>query len=58
VPNTIQEHRLTVLEEYVHDLFEECREAIEESKNFIAQSKKAKEKSRELVAAARCLRTH
>jgi hypothetical protein len=43
VPDPVpSERRFTSLEEFVHDLFEECREAIENSKNFIAQQAKEK----------------
>lgn len=46
----------TVLEEHIQELLEECRVAIEESKYCIAQSRAARERSRELVAASQNLR--
>ena len=51
MPDTIQaERRFTTLEQYVRELFEECRETIEESKRFIAQ----KESKREIKGTLDC----
>jgi len=59
MPDTIQaKHGFAVLEEYIQDLFRECREAMEEAEDRIARSKKAREKSKELRIASRNLRTH
>ena len=59
MPDAIQaKHGFTVLKEYIQNLITECREAIEEAENCIARSKKARDKSKELLIASRNLRTH
>ena len=58
MPETIQaEHRFSALEQDIYDLLEKCREVIKDSKDYIAQSQRVKEKSKQLLAAARDLRT-
>jgi hypothetical protein len=42
--NTLRAERFTVLDEHTQELFEECREAIEKTQEFIAQSQKTREK--------------
>jgi hypothetical protein len=59
MPDTIQaKDGFAVLEDYIQDLFRECREAMEEAEDCIARSKKAREKSKELQIASQNLRTH
>ena len=58
MPYTDQAERsLTVSEEHIQELFEECRVVIEESNYYIAESRSVRERSGELLAASQNLRT-
>jgi len=46
-------HSFTALADYIQELLEACRETIENTHDRIDQSKKAREKAKELLAAAR-----
>ena len=46
--DSIQAKRSKVLEEHIQELFEECRAAVEEAQEFIAQSQRARKNQRNL----------
>jgi hypothetical protein len=52
------EHSFTALADNIQELFEACRETIENAHDCIDQSTKARERAKELLAAARRLKTH